>query len=138
MAEVTKIAGPSLTSVTPPSSNQMTGGDSGVLVAGENIAAFDNVYLKVDGTVWRATGAAVAAAANVAGQASKAFTAGARNVTLYFGDINVVYGTGLVPGTRYYLSGVNPGGLADAASTGGTVPIAMALDTQRVRFFGPR
>jgi len=33
---------------------------------------------------------------------------------------------------EYYLSGVTPGGLADIASTGGTAPIAYAIDATRV------
>ena len=46
------------------------------------------------------------------------------------------YGSGLTPGAMYYLSGTTAGGLDTATSTGGTAPIAFALDTTRIRFTG--
>jgi hypothetical protein len=68
------------------------------LFPAEDIAAGDLCYISATG-VRRSTGAAVAA---------------------------VAYGPStLVPGTRLYLSGTVVGGLADAASTGGTAPVAV-------------
>jgi hypothetical protein len=47
-------------------------------------------------------------------------------------DFNYEYGSGLTPGTRYYLSATTPGKLADAATTGGVAPVAFAVDSKRV------
>jgi hypothetical protein len=58
-------------------------------------------------------------------------------VTLVF-DVNVRYGSGLTPGARYYLSGTAAGGLDTATSTGGTAPVAFAIDATRVRLLQSR
>jgi hypothetical protein len=115
MAEIAKSGTPSVCTPLPPNNSQL--GDHGL--AGEDIAAGDACYIKNDGTVWRATGAAANAAARVRGFAYKASSAG-EPVTIVH-DVNMNYGAALA------------GGLADAASTGGTTPIAFAVDTTRVR-----
>jgi hypothetical protein len=43
------------------------------------------------------------------------------------------YGAGLTPGASYFLSGTVAGGIADAATTGGTAPCAFAIDATRIR-----
>jgi hypothetical protein len=127
MAEIAKSGTPSVCTPLPPNNSQL--GDHGL--AGEDIAAGDACYIKNDGTVWRATGAAANAAARVRGFAYKASSAG-EPVTLVH-DVNMNYGAALTPGADYYLSGTVAGGLADLASTGGTTPVAFAVDTTRVR-----
>jgi hypothetical protein len=52
-------------------------------------------------------------------------------VTLVFG-ITINYGSGMTPGTAYYLSGTTAGGLDTATSTGGTVVVARAVDATRL------
>lgn len=133
MAEIAKSGTPSLSSVLPnPSANKITG-----LLAGEDIAAGDACYIKAaDGRAWRSTGAAANAAAKVRGWAGIAAKAG-EAVTLVF-DVNINYGSGLTPGADYFLSGTVAGGIADAASTGGTAPVAFAVDATRIRVLQSR
>jgi hypothetical protein len=134
MAEVTKGASPSLASVLPPPNLQEAG-----LVAGEALGAFDAVYVKAsDKKVYKATGAAANAAARARGWVPSAYPIGAKDVTVYYGDITVNYGSGLTTGDDLFLSGTVAGGLANAASTGGTGVIAFVLDDQRVRLLNPR
>lgn len=126
MADIAKSGTPSLATVGP---------DPGAckhpsLVAGENLAAGDACYIKNDGTVWRSTGAAANAAAKVRGFAPTKANAG-EVITLMY-HVLFQYGSGLTPGQDYYLSGATAGALADAASTGGTAPIAYAVDATRV------
>jgi hypothetical protein len=125
MAAIAKSGTPSLSSLLPPASNKITG-----LYAGEAIAAGDACYINADGTVRLSTGAAANAAAKVDGYALVAAAVG-EAVTLIFG-VNVRYGAGLTPGARVYLSGTVPGGLVDAASTGGTAPIGFVVDATRI------
>lgn len=127
MAELTRTGTPSLATAHPPANTRITG-----LLAGEDLAAGDACYVKTsDGKVYKSTGAAVAAAAKVRGFASQDTKLG-EAVTLMHG---VVFGWGttvLSPGADYFLSGTTAGGLADAASTGGTSPVAWALDASRM------
>lgn len=128
MAEIAKSGIPSLCSVMPDGNDRV----SGDLFAGENIAPGDACYINTDGKVYRSTGAAAGViAAKVRGWAAGGAKTG-QATTLYF-HTTLRYGAGLVPGTSYYLSGTNPGGLADAASTGGTGEIAFAVDATRIR-----
>ena len=129
MAAVSKSGTPSLSSDLVPQSNTTTG-----LLAGEAIAAGDACYIKSDGKVWLATGAAANAAAKVVGFAAQAAAVG-EAITL-FNDVNFNYGSGLTPGAVYYLSGTTAGGLDTSASTGGTKPIAYAVTATRVHVHG--
>lgn len=127
MAEIAKSGTPSYCSVIPPQSSTIVG-----LLAGEAIAAGDACYIKAaDGMVWKATGAANTAPADVAGFAFTNCPAG-EAVTLVC-DGNIRYGAALTVSAKLYLSGTVAGGLADAASTGGLAPIAVALDATRIR-----
>ncbi len=121
MADLVKAAVVMVTYL-PPSSAQLTG-----LVAGEAIGIGDACYVKSDGAVWRSTGAAANAAAKVRGFASQA-AAVSTPVSLYW-DVIFTYSSGLTPGTDYYLSGATLGALADAPSTGGTLPVAYAVNS---------
>jgi hypothetical protein len=131
MADIAKSGTPSLASVLPGQNDRHSG-----LLAGEDLAAFDACYIKSDGKVWRATGAAANAAAKVRGYAAEACKSG-EAVTLFF-DIVARYGAGLTPGADYYLSGATAGALADAASTGGTAPIGYAVDATRIALMRSR
>jgi hypothetical protein len=127
LAEIAKSGTPSLASVLPPQNNNIAG-----LRAGENIAAGDACRINAaDGLVYRSSGAAATANANVHGFAAEACNSG-EAVTLLFG-VTFRYAAGLTPGASYFLSGTVAGGIADAASTGGTVPLGFAVDATRVR-----
>ena len=127
MAEIAKSGIPSLASVLPPQNNNIAG-----LKAGEAIAAGDACRINAaDGLVYRSSGAAATIAANVHGYAAEACALG-EAVTLLHG-VNFRYGAGLTPGASYFLSGTVAGGIADAASTGGTVPLGFAVDATRIR-----
>lgn len=103
------------------------------LFAGVAIAAGDACYIKgSDGTVNLADGTAADEKAIVAGYAMKAASIG-EAVTLGRG-FNLAYGPKIVttpvsPGVPLYLSATVPGGLADAATTGGINPVAYVVDT---------
>lgn len=130
MAEVTKTGVPSLATAVPPNSSRVGSG----LKTGEAIAAGDVCYIKSDGLVWKSTGAAANVAAKARGMALVASSVG-EAVTLYR-DVDVRFATTLAPGTDLFLSGTVVGGLADAASVGGTAPIAFVIDATRIRFLG--
>jgi hypothetical protein len=128
MAEVAKSGVPSLSTALPCAGHQVGSN----LRAGENLAAGDACYIKgSDGLVYRSTGAAANEAANVDGFAAVATKTNEAVTLLSHVDFN--YGAALAPQAKYYLSGTVAGGLADAASTGGTVVIAKAIDATRVR-----
>lgn len=129
MAEIAKSGTPSLSTALPGPENTIGG-----LLAGEAIAAGDACYIKNDGKVWRATGAAANAAARVRGFAAREASSG-EAVTL-LRDVTFRYGAGLTPGADVFLSGTVDGGLADAASTGGTDAIGFVVDATRIRLVG--
>lgn len=131
MANVNKSGKPSLSTRTPSAEHSIVG-----LSAGEDIAAGDACYIHSNGTVMRSTGAAANAAAKVRGFAGIDAQAGDA-ITLFHG-VNFAYGSGLTPGADLFLSGTTPGGLVDAASTGGSAPIGFVIDTQRVHLFQSR
>jgi hypothetical protein len=127
MAELSKSGTPSYCSVTPQQGDTITG-----LLAGEDIGAGDACYIKAsDGKVWLATGAANTAPADVAGFAQIQAYAGDAVTLICNGNFR--YGAGMTVSAKFYLSGTVPGGLADAASTGGLAPIAVAIDATRIR-----
>jgi hypothetical protein len=129
MAEITK-AFSGLASVEPPQNDTHVG-----ILAGDTIAAGDFVYISNSSgspRLTRATGAAVNAAALAVGIVMTGATNG-RDAPTVFANVEVKYATGLTPGTRLYISGTVAGGLADAASTGGTVPVAYVVDATRIK-----
>jgi hypothetical protein len=128
MAEVTKgVTNPSISTPWPAKENLLTG-----LLTGENIAQGDACYINAAGAVMRASGASANAAAKVFGFALKSSDNGeaitlARGVNIGYSPL--VGGSPVAPGTDLFLSGTVAGGLADAASTGGTTRIAVVIDT---------
>jgi hypothetical protein len=132
MAEITKRTTASLASLTPGQDKTTVGH-----VAGEAIGAWDACYIKNDGKVWKSTGAAANAAAKVRGFAMGAAAVN-EPVTLIH-DVSVgEYASGLTPGADLFLSGTVAGGLADAASTGGTAPVAYARTATKIHVYESR
>jgi hypothetical protein len=129
MATITK-AGFSLSTFDPDGQSWLGSG----FVAGEAITAGDICYIKSDGKVWKSNGTSANAAAKADGIAMETAAANANGVTLMRG-VDFQYATGLTPGARYYVS-ATAGALDDAATTGGTAPVAFALDATRIRFTG--
>ncbi len=127
MAEITRPAGltPSFASVLPPTTSRITG-----LLAGESLASGDVVYIASDGTVMKASGAAVNAAAKVRGMCLIPTDAG--EAATIATNCEVRYANALTPGAALYVSGVTAGNLADAASTGGTQACGFVIDAQRI------
>lgn len=131
MAEIAKSGTPSLaTALSHPGANDQISG----LIAGEAITGGDICYITSAGVAMRASGAAANAAANARGVAATTVASG-EAITLYR-NVRFGYGSGLTPGANYYLSGTVAGGLADAASTGGTTVLGFAVDTKRIQFKG--
>lgn len=128
MAEVTRTGNPTMCS---PHTGGI--GSTAGLLAGEDLVAGDVVYIKAsDGKLWKATGAAANEAARVVGMIQVAAKAG--EAVTYWEAVRFAYGpkisgTPVNPGVPLYLSGTVAGGLADAASTGGLVPVAYVVDT---------
>ena len=126
MAEIAKVGVPSYSSLVPQQADTVNG-----LLAGEDIAAGDACYIKAsDGRIWRGNGTAANEAARVRGFAFTAASAGDALTLVRVGNIR--YAQALVPGVDYFLSATVPGGLSDAATTGGTRAIAYAVDAQRI------
>lgn len=125
MSALAKSGLPSLATTLPCNGHKSPGG----LLAGEAIAAGDACYIKSDGKAWRALGDA-AVSSVVAGFAAVAAAAG-EAVTL-LRDVVLHYGSGMTPGTPYYVSGTAAGGLDTAPSTFGLVPVARAFDATRL------
>jgi hypothetical protein len=126
MADIAKSGTPSLSTLQPmPGSGKLP-----TLTAGEDIVAGDACYIKSDGLVWRSNGTAVNAAAKVDGYAPMGCKAGDA-ITLLF-NVTFRYGAALTPGSRVFLSAATSGGIADAASTGGTAPVGFVVDATRI------
>jgi hypothetical protein len=126
MAEVRLSGTPSLASLVPDPPHQING-----LKAGAAINPGQFCYVKAsDGLVYPATGAAANEAARARGVVLQAAQLG-DGVTILHGLV-VRWGSALTPGAPLFLSGVNAGELADAASTGGTAEIAYAIDGTRI------
>ncbi|OLD63745.1 MAG: hypothetical protein AUF65_01170 [Chloroflexi bacterium 13_1_20CM_50_12] len=125
MAAIAKSGSPSLSTAIPPTTNSLSG-----LYAGEAIFSGDPCYIKTsDGKVYRSNGTAANAAAVVDGFAMADCPIG-EALSLYWG-VNMRYGAGLNPGTFAYLD-TTAGGLSDAPTTGGTVPIGRVIDSTRI------
>jgi len=125
MALVTKATAPSIDTINgikvPPVS---------ALVAGEALTALAPCYVSTDGKVYQATGAAANAAAKVRGFTPKAYGIGAA-VSLFGTGCRAEYGVGMTPGADLYL-GATAGRLDTAATTGGTAPIAWAINATEI------
>lgn len=129
MASVTRSASASIDEITAAEAPQL----SGDLYAGENIAACDACYIKAaDGLVYRTNGTAATEAAKFDGICPRAANTG-EPVTLFGLGIRFRYSDGtLTPGQNLFAD-TNAGQLADAATTGGTVALARAINATDVR-----
>ena len=128
MSLIAKSGTPSLASPLPTGGDLIRG-----LKAGEAIAAGDVCYIASGGTVMRSNGTSANAAAVGFGIAAGDAASG-EAITLYR-NVSFHYGSGLTPGAPYYV-GATAGRLDDAATTGGTVAVARAIDATRIQFTG--
>lgn len=131
MTLIAKSGTPSL------ASNHPTGGQviAGLKAGSGGVAAGDVCYIDAStGTALPCDGTAADAKAVAHGIAAGDAQVG-EAVTLYR-DVAFHYGSGLTPGDLYYV-GATAGRLDDAATTGGTLPVAFAIDATRIMFFGP-
>lgn len=129
MADVVRDVQASMDTITAQDAPQL----SGNLFAGEALAAMDACYIKAsDGKVYRSNGTGANEAAKFDGFCPRAVAVGGP-VSLYSNGIRARYATAtMTPGANLFVS-ATPGALADAASTGGTVPIARAYDSSNIR-----
>lgn len=106
---------------------------TGNMIAGENIDPASPCYIKAsDGKVYMSDGTAAVEAAKVDGWAGKAYKTGQAITLLGVGSRYRFSAGTLTPGQNLYL-GVGKGTLADAATTGGTVIIARAINSTDIR-----
>lgn len=120
MAVIPKQGRPSLSSLTPPSNEVISG-----LRAGENLAAGDLCVVKANGTVMKRTTETIGL-----GIATDHDRSAGESVTLYR-NVRVAYGAGLTPGTAVYAG---TGGALDDAGTDD--PIGFVVDATRIQFTG--
>ena len=100
------------------------------LVANEDIDALAPCVIDADGGVSMSDGTADNAAAKCHGFAPKGYRAG-EAVSLYGPGTRAEYGSGLTPGAPLYV-GATKGRLDTAATTGGLVPVAVALNATEI------
>lgn len=129
MANLVKSGRPSLATLEPGYEHQHNN-----LVAGEALDYGDFVYIASTGKVMKANGTAANAAALYDGVVLQAAAIN-DGVSIHQG-VTIHYGSGLTPGARYYLA-TTAGLLSDAATTGGTVPCAKAVDSSRIFVIPP-
>lgn len=123
MAVVTRSARASFDTNTAKKAPQV----SGDLFAGADVEIGPG-YIGADGLAYNSNGAANNAAARVRGFFALARKAGEPVVLYGIGTRYHYSDGGLTPGADLYLAAV-PGGLDTAPTTGGTVPIAYAVNT---------
>lgn len=127
MATLTRGTGadaPSLaTTLHDPGPHQIHGRAAADLTVG------DLVYLTSTGTLAKADGTAATAPALSVGMVPKSYKSGEKAVA--YAGVEFKYGTGLTIGARYYAS-ATAGSLDDAATTGGTVPVAIAVSATNI------
>lgn len=103
---------------------------SGVF-AGEPLDALAPCYIKAaDGLVYMSNGTGNNAAAKCHGFTPKAYSTG-QALSLYGPGTRAEYGSGLTPGAPLYV-GATAGRLDAAATTGGLVPVAIALNAKEI------
>jgi hypothetical protein len=105
---------------------------SGDLYAGEALDPAAPCYIKAsDGLVYMSNGTALNEAAKMDGFTARAVGIG-QPVTLYGIGARFGYSTAMTPGTPLYI-GATAGRLDTAATTGGTVPVARAINATDIR-----
>lgn len=128
MAEISKPTYvPTISSLLLGHNNRISG-----LIAGEDLAAFDAVYVKSDGKVWRANGTAANAAARVRGFAAEKAYAAQNDAVTVVNNCEVAWANALTPGIDLFLSAAVPGGFTDTATTGGATAIAYVKDANHI------
>ncbi|HEX8387070.1 MAG TPA: hypothetical protein VF576_12845 [Rubricoccaceae bacterium] len=102
------------------------------LRAGEALDPAAPVYIKSsDGKLYMSSGAAANEAAEVIGFTGKSYVAG-EPVTPFRNGTVIKYADGtLTPGNKYFIS-ATAGRLADAATTGDALGVAIALDASNL------
>jgi hypothetical protein len=132
MAAITKSTNGVGIATPLPNYNSMIAG----LAAGEALATGDVIYIKSDGTVWRADGSTGTAKNVVRAIAIRDVLTG-QKVTLAR-SVRVTYcdASGLTPGAEIYLSASVLGGLDTATSTNCTSPVAFAISDTDMHFGG--
>ncbi|MGB1301547.1 MAG: hypothetical protein ACPG5O_10060 [Pseudoalteromonas tetraodonis] len=100
------------------------------LVAGEALDALAPCYVKSDGKVYMSNGTSNNAAAKCHGFTPTAYASGAP-VSLYGPGTRAEYGSGLTPGAPLYV-GATAGRLDASATTGGLVPVAIAVNAREI------
>ncbi len=128
MADLAKSGTPSLCTLNPPPTCQLT------LEAATDMVAGDMVYIASTGKFTLTDGTSANAAAPAWGMINRSCKAG-QPVTAYH-SVEFRYGSGLTPGARYYVDTV-AGGLDTAATTGGTVPVAIATSATNIYVLAP-
>ncbi len=127
---VTKSAKASVDASTALTNQPISNG----LIAGENIAVCDMLYIAAaDGKVYRTSAAAADEKANIIGIAPRQANAG-EPITPLPGPGQVAkYSDGLlVPGAKLYLAEA-AGRLSTTATTGDAVGVAQAIDAHNIR-----
>jgi hypothetical protein len=131
MAALAKYQTPELCTPLPTPGDRLPG-----LVAGADLAPGDVVY--IDGT----TNEYLKSVASSNSVASR-FAVGIVPDTYYDGQPCTVfqrarfhYGEAMVPGTRFFVSASVAGGLDTTAPYTGAQPVAYALNTTVIQFFG--
>jgi hypothetical protein len=106
---------------------------AGNLTAGEDLDPASPCYIKAaDGKVYMSVGTAANEAAKFDGFTGKKYRSG-QSVTLLGVGLRMRYSAGtLTPGQNLYVGGAK-GVLADAATTGGLVPVARAINSTDIR-----
>jgi hypothetical protein len=134
MAEITKLSTASISSLgLVPGAQKLR-----AIACGEAVGKGDALYIKSsDNKLYKSTGAAANAAAKVHGFAPSDCDSG-EVLTPVFNVVISGYAAGLTPGAPLYLSGTNAGGLADAASTGGTGVVAYAISATDIIVYQSR
>lgn len=104
---------------------------SGDLYAGEALDAVAACRVAADGLVYMSNGTANDANARFTGFTPRAVAAG-QPVTLYRLGARFRYGSGLTPGALYFVA-ATAGRLDTAATTGGLVAIAEAINSTDIQ-----
>lgn len=130
MADITRSSTPVPSLATRPSDvpacNQIQA------PPGENLSAGDMVYIKAaDGKFYKANGTAADALALAVGMVLRDAQVGEDSVTAFHGvEVYYAAAANLSGKSRLYVS-ATAGALADAATTGGTVPVAIVTDARK-------
>lgn len=129
MAVVSRVAG---LSMAGDASHAMFAPQVYHYTAGEPIETGQPVYLKAsDLKLYKASGAAANEAAEVFGFAGRTVKNAGQKLTVYGPGARFGNFSGMTPKTKLYLS-ATPGELDTAPSTGGTQPIAFAINATDV------